>query len=292
MKSDEQKILDKVERARKAYLEKNYQESVELYKWVEEQIQDDPVNLPIIWIELGWSYYNFGDFRNCIAYLDKALTSELLTARQQFDCLRLIGFSYGALKDSKNALRYLEKAMKKKLPESEKKYVQFEVGKIHFLTGAFKKSKTYLDAAARFFSWKESDYYQAIRYYQGFIALYEKQHDYAESSFTEIIKKAAGNKNKATGYFGMAHLFHERKDYNGLIDACKKVLELDQEFYDPETLAFFFCRAFMELNRPDELASFYNELRNKYPGGRYRSHYPMFENVLAKGKENDGKSGN
>jgi len=289
MKSNEKKILEKIEQARKAYLGKNYQKSIELYKWVEEQIQDDPVNLPIIWIELAWSYYNFKDFKNCIFYLDKSLTSDLLTTRQQFDCLRLIGFSYSALKDSKNALRYLEEALKKELPELEKKYVHFEAGKIYFLTGAFKKSKTYLDTVAKFFSWKESDYFQAVRYYQGFIAFYEKQYEYAESFFTEIIENATGNENRATGYFGMAHLFYERKNYDKLIDTCKEILELDKKFYDGETLAFFLCKAFMELKQLEELTAFYNELRNKYPDGRYQSYYPAFEKEISNVKRNGKK---
>lgn len=285
MNSNEQEILEKIDQARSAYLQQNYKESIELYKWVEGQIQDDPVNLPIIWIELGWSFYNSRDFNNCISYLQKSLTSESLTTRQQFDCLRLIGFSYGALKDSKNSLRFLESAIEKELPASEKKYVHFEIAKIHFITGAFKKSKGYLDTAVRFFNWKEADYYQAIRYYQGFISFYEKEYESAESAFTEIIEKASGNRNRATGYFGMAHLFYERKHYGELIEVCKKVLEMDKNFYDRETLGFFLCRAFVELSRHEELATFYSELRNKYPAGRYQSYYPNFEKALLKAKE-------
>jgi tetratricopeptide (TPR) repeat protein len=286
MNSNEQQILKKIEQARKAYQGKNYQKSIELYRWIEEQIQDDPVNLPIIWIELGWSYYNLRDFKNCILYLDKSLASDLLTTRQQFDCLRLIGFSYGALKDSKNALRYLEKALKKELPESEKKYVHFEVGKIYFLTGAFKRAKTSMDTAARFFSWEDAAYFQAIRYYQGFIAFYEKQYDCADSLFTEIIENATGNKNKATGYFGRAHLLYERKNYSELIDVCKKIVAMDKNFYDGETITFFLCRAFMELNQLEDLTAGYNELRRKHPNGRYQSYYLAFEKELDKNNQN------
>lgn len=284
MNPDEKKVLEKIGQARNAYLKNDYAKSVELYKWVEGQIQDDPVNLPIIWIELGWSYYNLRDFKNSISYLEKALTSSQLTVRQQFDCLRLIGFSHGALKESNNALRFLKNALKKDISEAEKKYVNFEVGKIYFLTGALKKSETYFESAAKFFHWEEAEYCQSIRYYQGFLAFYEKEYAYAERAFAEIIENARGKENKATGYFGMAHLLYQKQDYTELIALCEKIMELDKNFYDGETVAFFFCKSFMELNRLKELAIFYNELKNKYPNGRYHSYYPAFEEILTPGE--------
>jgi tetratricopeptide (TPR) repeat protein len=284
MNPDEKKVLVKIERARNAYLKNDYAKSVELYKWVEGQIQDDPINLPIIWIELGWSYYNLRDFKNSILYLEKSLTSSQLTVRQQFDCLRLIGFSHGALKDSKNSLRFLKEALKKDIPETEKKYVNFEVGKIHFLTGALQKSETYFESAARFFTWEEADYFQSIRYYQGLLAFYKKEYEYAERAFAEIVENARSKENKATGYFGMAHLLYQKQNYGELLVLCEKIMELDKNFYDGETVAFFLCKSFMELNRLKELTIFYNELKNRYPNGRYHSYYPAFEKILTQAK--------
>ena len=284
MHSDETKILQRIESARNAYLEQDYKKAVDLYQWVEAQIQDDPVNLPIIQIELGWSYYNIGDFRNCISYLDKSLASESLNVRQQFDCLRLIGFSYGALRDGKNALHFLRKALEIELPENDKKYVNFEVGKIYFLNGAFTESWKYLDTVKKFFSWKEANYYQAILYYQGFLAFYKKEYQHAEKLFTEIVDNAAGNENKASGYFGLAHLANQKRNYNELADICKKILHLDKNFYDGETVLFFLCKAFIGLKRPGELAVFYAKLKGKYPDGRYQNDYPIFDKVLSGGK--------
>lgn len=289
MNPDEKKIMDKIGHARNAYLEKDFGKSVELYRWVEGQIQDDPVNLPIIWIELGWSYYNLRDFKNSIWYLEKSLTSDLLTARQQFDCLRLIGFSHGALKDGKNALQFLTEALKKDIPEAEKKYVNFEVGKIYFLTGAFKNSRIYFEIADKFFDWKEANYCQSIRYYQGFLAFYEKQYEYAERSFSEIIENAQGGEGRATGYFGMAHLSYQKENYKELIVICEKIMKLDKNFYDGETVAFFLCRAFTELNRLKDLTLFYSELKDKYPNGRYQSYYPIFQKVLLQAERSNKK---
>lgn len=284
MNSDEQKILEKIRKARESYINKDYNQAIKLYKWIEEQIKDDPVNLPIIRIELGWSYYNFKDFRNCILNLQKALASNLLTVQQKFDCIKLIGFSCASTGNTKNAIKFLDEAIQQKIPDEEKKYAYFRLGEIHFIEGAIKKSKEHLEKVAKYFSWKEIDYKKVLEYYLGFIAFYEKQYEHAENHFTKIIQHTSNNKDKASGYFGLAHLLHQKNNYNELVKICKKILELDENFYDQETLGYFFCKSFAELKQYKELASFYAELRKKYPKGKYNSYYPVFENRLLKAK--------
>jgi len=217
--------------------------------------------------------------------LRKAQNSPSITPKQRFDCLRIIGFSYQTLGKTKKALDSLEKALKQEIAESEKKYVYFEIGKIHFLRGAIKKSKNYLEKALPFFDWKEEAYRQALTYYLGFVAYYEKRFDKAKKLFSEIIEKATDNKSKASGYFGLAHLLYENKNYQELNTICFKIMELEKNFYDRETLAFFLSKSFMELKRYDEFTMFFNELRNNYPTGRYQSHYPVFEKMLEELKD-------
>jgi tetratricopeptide (TPR) repeat protein len=280
MNSDEKKVLEKLQRARDSYVNQEYGKAIEAYKWVEGQILDDPANLPIIQIELGWSYYNFNDFENCISCLGKAKNSPSITPKQRFDCLRLIGFSYQALEKTKNALDSLEEGLKQEIAETDKKYVYFEIGKIHFLKGAIKKSKRYLERASHLFDWKEEAYYQALMYYLGFVAYYEKQFNRAKKLFSEITEKATNVKGKASGYFGIAHLLYEYRDFRELNDVCMKIIELDKNFYDRETLAFFLSKSFMELRRYKEFKTFFKELRNNHPNGRYQSYYPVFEKKL------------
>lgn len=280
MNPTEKQILEKLHQAREAYMRQQYHKATALYKWVEAQIQDDRANLPIIQIELGWSYYNAGDFKKAIHYLEEAQKSSTLTAQQRFDCLRLIGFSYQALGKTEQALDFLERALSMDTAESDKKYIYFEIGKMRFLQGALIKSKTYLEKAVGFFDWQEEKYYQSILYYLGFVAFYEKQLDRAKQHFSEIIEKASENEGKATGYFGMAHILYECNNYRELTDTCHRILELDQNFYDRETLAFFLSKSNLELKRYDEFAIFYNQLRKKYPEGRYRDYYPIFEKRL------------
>ncbi len=289
MNSDEKKVLEKLQQARDAFINQKYTKAIESYKWVEEQIQDDLTNLPIIWIELGWSYYNSKDFQNCIFYLEKAQNSPSISSKQRFDCLRLIGFSYQTLRKTKKALYFLEKTLNQEIAESEKKYVYFEIGKIYFLKGAIKKSKNYLEKASDFFDWNERAYCQALTYYLGFIAYYERQFAKAKKLFVEIIENASDDNGKATGYFGLAHLLYEDKNYGELADVCNRIIELDKNFYDRETLGFFLSKSFMELKRYDEFVIFFNELRNDYPNGRYQSYYPVFEKTILKLKKDSNE---
>lgn len=289
MAATEQTILEKLRQAREAYRRQQYVEAIQQYRWVAEQIQDDKANLPIIYIELGWSYYNANDFKNCILHLKKALSASTLVPQQRFDCLKLIGFSYRSLGDSANALLYLDKAVDQKISEEEKRFVYFEIGKIHFTGGAIQKCKPYLKKSEQHFTWNENTYFQAIAYYLGFVAYYEKQYQLAENYFSEIIEKSADGKGKATGYFGLANLLYQKENYPGLIEICKKISKLDRDFYDPETIEFFLSKALMELGRHMDFATHYTSLRKKYPTGRYRSHYPIFEKKLLQFKTSNSE---
>jgi len=285
MASTEQTILEKLRQAREAYSRQQYIEAIELYRWIADQIQDDKINLPIIYIELGWSYYNANDFKNCTLYLKKALSAGTLVPQQRFDCLKLIGFSYKSSGETANALQYLGKAMDQAISEEEKRYVNFEIGKIHFTAGAIQKSKPYLKKAEQHFTWNDSMYFQAIAYYLGFVAYYEKQYQLAENYFSKIIEKSTDGSGKAAGYFGVAHLLYEVKNYPELADVSQKILELDRNFYDKETIEFFLSQAFMELGQHREFAAHYASLRKKYPAGRYQGHYPIFEKKLLQVKK-------
>ena len=93
MSFSEKEILAKIELARQYYGDKKFNEAIGLYSELTDILKDDSDNLPIIQIELGWSYYNNQDYPKAISFLKKALSSEGLNPHQIFDCTRLIGFS-------------------------------------------------------------------------------------------------------------------------------------------------------------------------------------------------------
>lgn len=284
MNPEESRILARLNRARQAYLSHDYDQAIEDYEWVEKQIFDDEENLPIIWIEMGWSHYHLGNYGNAISYFKKALESDRLTPEQRFDCLRLTGFSYGALKRPNLAIQFLKKAIAQPVDEALKKISYFELGKFYFTLGKFKQAKAPLEKAWRLFGDQEMDYKLVLAYYLGFIASLETKYQEANRFFDFIISRASTPKSRAPGFFGKAHLFYARKEYPALIDACEKILQLDPDFYDKETLGFFLCTGYLNLKMWDELEQFFTRLKSAYPRGRYKASYPVFEQAIEERK--------
>ncbi|NOX36064.1 MAG: tetratricopeptide repeat protein [Calditrichaeota bacterium] len=280
MKPTEREILRRLQKARHAYLNRDYQKALQEYHWVAEQIQDDPDNLPIIWIEIGWSYYYNKDYPKSIEYLKRAVDSGKLQEQQIYDCLRLIGFAYGSLQQFKEALDYLNRAREFSVSESDKRYIYFELGKIYFLQGNIKEAEPHLQKAWELFRIEERDYKLALAYYLGFVHFFKRDFNEARKCFNQIIQMGETDRERAPGYFGLAHLAYEEKEYPLLIDLCEKIVQLDPDFYDKETLAYFLCTGFMHLKMWDELDDFFQEMKANYPNGRYRISYPVFEKAL------------
>lgn len=272
-----EQILSGLKEAQDAFLNRDYRTALGKYRWVEQHIQDDAENLPIIWIEIGWSYYLLQDFSNAIEFFEKALHSTHISEKQLFDCLRLAGFSYEYSGNSDKAIAYLQDALSRDVEDDLKKYVLFELGKIFFAQNLSREAKPYLEKARELFKEDDKEYLQTTIYYLGFVAFFEEENDKAERLFREYIRQAPDPKNQAPGYFGLAHLFYEKKEYPALIDACDKIIHLDQDFYDKETLAYFLCRGYMELQMWDQLDNFLPNLIHSYPDGRYKAAYPQLE---------------
>lgn len=280
MKTDRDKIILRLHGAQEAFLEKDYRTSLSQYKWLENHLQDEPENLPFIWIEIGWNHYFLKDFRNAIFYLRKALDSRQINSRQIFDCLRLLGYCYEYTGNPDRALAYLQDALQQSVEDPIKRHVHFEIGKIFFAQNNALAAKPYLEKAYKFFDDDEASYCQTIRYYLGFIAYIESQPLKAKAFFNEMIENSIDPGGKAPGFFGLAHLAYEAKQYQEVLEACLQIVDFDPDFYDKETLAFFLCRSYMELKKWKELEVFLPQLLENYPDGKYKSAYPTLVAAL------------
>ena len=276
MKADKAEVINALKKAHTAFLNKDYKSSLKEYQWLERNLQDKPEDLPVIWIELGWNFYFLQDFENAIFYLQKAVREPQLNLKQRFDCLRLLGYSHEYAGREEKGLAYLQDALAEELSDFDKRHILFEIGKIFFSQNNPIEAKKYLQQAYGIFSNDELDYIQTARYYLGFIAYIEGKQEDAERLFHEIIKFARDEPGQAPGHFGLAHLSYEQKEYEAVIEICQKIIQLDNQFYDKETLAFFLCRAYMELEMWTELGLFLPHLIDEFPEGKYRSAYSTF----------------
>jgi len=276
MSFSEEEILAKIESARQNYANKKFSEAISLYKELSEILKDDSDNLPVIQIELGWSYYNNQEYPKAITLLKMALKNKELRNQQVFDCTRLIGFSEELQGRRKEAIKYLNKALDMDIPEKLKRFTYFELGKIYFLDGQIIEAEYHLKQADSLYSQEEEDYRLALSYYQGFTTYFLKKFDESQDYFDYIINNSKDHKTKASGFFGLAHLHYHKKEYSVLIDLCEKIIRLDESFYDKETLGFFLCESYYNLKNWVNLENLSNELLQQYPDGRYAVEYKKY----------------
>ncbi len=287
MKEISEEVLARLEKAQRLFLQKKYQQSLKEYSRVEKHFQDDPESLAIIHLEMGWTYYAAGNYRGAVKYLKKAIGNAKLKEypREYFDSLEMLSFSCEAIGDTTEAIRYFNEAIQVAVDEHLKMPLFFEVGKILFVQQKYLEAKSYLEKVIEFPNTSaEQMYRQTAIYYLGFIALFEKDYPTAIRFFNRYIEEAGEKKERAPGYFGLAHVYQARKEYPALLDTCKKIIHLDPDFFDKETLAYFLCIGYMELQMWDELAIFLPELMANYPEGRYKDIYPIFEEALRERK--------
>jgi len=278
----EPKIEKMVRKARNLFQQKNFEDAIKIYQAAEKKLEPDSNQLHLIQIEMGWCFYSAGKYENAVICLQNALSYPGLILQQQFNCLRLIGFSLAAQNLTQEALPYLQKAIQLPLSDFDKRFTIYQLGKLFFLRGEWQKAKPLVEKAFRQFNAAETEYLNTCRYYLGFIAYFEKNDAEAENHFRALIHPDLDAKTRATGYFGLTHILYEKRQFSVLIDTCEKIVALQPEFYDKETLAFFLCRSYMELKMWNELENFFNRLKDVYPQGRYAISYPFFEEAISR----------
>jgi tetratricopeptide (TPR) repeat protein len=291
MSFSEQEILNKIQQAREAFSAGKFETAIDIYRELTGVLKDDEDNLPIIQIELGWSHYSNQNYSEAIEFLGQATQSAKLNDQQLFDCYRLIGFSAEMLGQSGKAIDNLKQAITIDIPETLKKYIYLELGKIYFTDGQILEAEHYLTKAKTLLKDEDKAYSDTLSYYLGFTLYFQKKFPEARKYFDQIIQSRADHKTRASGYFGLAHLHYHYKDYTALLDICEKIMRLDNAFYDKETLGFFLCEAYYHLKLWDNLEGFLKELQSQYPAGRYKSEYPRFETGLQQ-RGKDSKSSN
>lgn len=287
MKVNPQSFEEKIKEAQKLYLDHQYEKALEKYLQIEQELPSEDENLPVVQLEIGWTYYAMKDYRQAIPYLEKGITSlpEDKYPRELFDCLQMLGFASEGIHDYSSAMKWFQKALQLPVEEKAKAMLSFHLGKLLFSLTKYDEAKKYLEPLLKGKpALLDSSFLQTIRYFLGFIAISEDDYSRAMTYFQEYISHAPDEKNKAPGYYGLAFIHNARKEFTAVVDACKKVIQLDPEFFDKESIAYFLCMAYMQLEMWEELDMFFRELQNNYPEGRYAEVYPIFEKALKERK--------
>lgn len=279
--SDTQKhVIDVLKSAQNAFMNKDYEAALDHYQWVEKKVQHNPVDLAMVQMEIGWCFYLLRDYAYAAAYLEKVSQSADINSRQLFDCLRLCGLSHQYTGNREKAIAFLKDALLQPVEDAAKRHIFFELGKIYFVQNASVEAKPYLEKALPLLETEDREYLQSTRYYLGFIAFLESEYEIAEQYFQQIIADAKTEKEQVPGHFGMAHLLYRYQEYPALMEICQKIIQTDENFYDRETLGFFLCKSYFELEMWKELGVFLPRLMTDFPKGRYHSAYPEMEKAM------------
>jgi tetratricopeptide (TPR) repeat protein len=275
-----EQILNVLRAAQQAALKQDYPQALQKYLWVAEQIWDDPDNLPLVQIEIAWAYYHLQQYDKVIAYLERALESKVLTFHQIYDALRLIGICYNLMGENAKAIAYLEDAVIQPIPDKDRRYAMFELGKMYYANNDIKKSQPYFASALPLFDKDEAEYQQTCKYYLGMIAFFDDDLATAEAYFTDFLQNAVDAEDKSPGLFGMAHIYFKQKDFSKLVEVAEKILSSDRDFFDKETLAYFLCVSYLETGKWADSRRFLEQLKKRNPRGRYARDYKRIDKLL------------
>lgn len=284
MPAEETDLIAQLHHAQEHFEKGNYQQAIDLYQAIEDKVSGNRQALGIIQTEIGWGYYFLGRYPEAISYLDKVVRNPEVTPQQLFNNLKLLGYAWQQLDNPDKAIAYLQDALGQPIAESEKRRIYFETGKLFHLQDLSDEALPYLEKAeALFAAQADADdyvYVQDTKLYLGYIAHFQGHTARAEGYFESVIAGAKTNEDAAQGYFGLAHLYFHLKDFAEVLIAAEKVISLDAAFSDQETLLYFRCRSFAELEMAEALQQNLPKLLKQYPDGRFKPLYPILKKMM------------
>lgn len=261
-------FLNSLKKARSHLEKKEYPQARKMYFHAYNHTRENK-NRAIIWSELSWVYYYESDFEKAIEAAENVLIND--SNYQALDDLyRVMGFSYLARGDQALAERYLTLSVEHSRDEEKIRFVRFELGKMYFVRGAYDLAYNQLKHLEDDFRDSEQAYHLSVLFYLGFIHYYLEQPDKARTYFNEILAGDPDDQRRASGFFGLAFIEFQQKNYLNVISLCERIMTLDRHFFDTESVAFLTAASYHHLGRKDIFDSYYQEMIKTFPDGRYR----------------------
>jgi tetratricopeptide (TPR) repeat protein len=242
-------------------------------------------NRAIIWAELSWVYYYEGDYTKAVEAAENVSTYDP-DYKALDDLNRLLGYSYIGLNNPTLAERYLINSLELNSSDEKQQYVKYELGKLYFIRGGYDLAYPYFNEIMDFFAKKDNEYFLSVLFYLGFINYYLENPEKSREYFEQILAGNPANQRKAGAFFGLAFVEFRVKNYLNVISLCEKIMELDENFFDRESIGFLTAASYFYLGRKDIFHEYYQEMIKTYPQGRYRQDLE----ILSKTEPNPGNS--
>lgn len=227
-----------------------------------------PEDLAVIWAELSWLYFHRKMYEKCIEAADNVLiNNENYKAKERL--FRVQGYAYLGLKKSSMAAQYLELSLEQNADLPEQQYVKFELGKLYFKQNNFDKALPFLEEIENYFSLENKEYYLSILFYLGFSYYYLENQTNSKSCFDKIIQSKPSKQRHVSALYGMSYVEYQNKNYLEVITLCEKIITMDENFFDKESVGFLTAASYLHLGREDIFNEYFDQMQKTYPAGRY-----------------------
>ena len=268
MEKESEVVKEAIEKARRYFDIKQYKNARLMYFQAYNHVKD-PKTQAIIWAELSWVYYYEKNFEKAIEAVENVLLYD--DSYQALDDLyRVQGYAYLGLNNPVLAEKFLNLSLETNAHADKQQFTKYELGKLHFIQGNYDLAYPYFIEILDFFLGYHEEYTMSILFYLGFIHYYLRNYKKAQENFEQILKSNPSDRRKASAYFGLAFLEFQNKNYLNVVTLCEKIINMDSNFFDKESIAFLTAASYYYLGRKDIFHAYYKELMKKYPHGRYR----------------------
>jgi len=289
MKENDNKYTDSIKKARDHLVKKEYKNARLMYFQAFNSTENKK-DRSIIWAELSWVYYYEKDMKKAI---EAAENVQIYDPEYQMmdDINRLLGYCYLGLKNYPLAEKYMSESLGINSEDDKQQYVKYELGKLHFILGRYDLAFPYFKDIEEFFRRTDQEYHLSVIFYLGFIHYYLEAHENSREYFEQILSSTKDKKRWTGAYLGLAFLEFRSKNYLNVISLCEKIVELDEHFFDMESIGFLTAASYYYLGRKDIFMEYYSQLVETYPAGRYRKELEIFANSEPELPKDSNKQG-
>ena len=267
MSHSEQNFKDSLEKARTHLDKKEYKNARMMYFQAYNNTENN-MDRAFIWAELSWVYYYEKDIEKAVEASENVYTYDP-DYKAMDDINRMLGYAYLGLNNPDLAEKYLIQSLSLNSKEDKQQYAKYELGKLYFIQGRYDLAFPYFKEILEFFEKRDTEYHLSVLFYFGFINYYLESMDISRRFFERILESNPGNQRKAGAFFGLAFLDFRAKNYLNVISLCEKIIEVDENFFDKESVGFLTAASYFYLGRKDIFSKYHTEMSATFPHGRY-----------------------
>ncbi len=275
-----EELTNNLKTARELFEKGEYGKAETLYMQIKKKATLSE-NRAIIWAELSWLYYNRKMYEKSIEAADNViLNNENYEVKERL--FRVQGYAYLGLSKTAMAAQYLELSLEQNSELPEQQFVKFELGKLYFKNNEYDKALPFLEESEKYFEKENQEYYFSILFFLGFSYYYLENLPKAKNRFDTIIKANPSQQRYVSAMFGLAYVEYQNKNFLEVITLCEKIISLDDNFFDKESVGFLTAASYLHLGREDIFTVYFDQMSKTYPFGRYINELKELQSRLKK----------